>query len=433
MEPVLEGRSIKMDNDVAIKVDHVSKKYCKSLKRSMLYGMKDIGRNTVGLSSHSEKLRKDEFWAVDDISFEVKKGEVLGIIGMNGSGKTTMLKLLNGIFWPDKGKISISGKMGALIALGAGFHTMLTGRENIYVNGAILGMTKKEIDKKFDDIIEFADIGEFIDSPVKFYSSGMFVKLGFSIAINIEPEILLIDEVLSVGDLSFQNKSLRRMAELREKANAVVFVSHNLEHVRNLCDRVLMLNNGKQVFIGDTHEVIIAYEEITRKKQQISFKPSEGFSRYMHASSGDIVFRSGGIIDQNGNKVSMIQFGEDIRVFYEFEVNSSIEDAILSASIIDQKVNACIWQMSNDKDKMKSYDLKSGVYRLTVDFKSPQLSPGIYSPSISIRNRKTGELLEKIIGYVDPFIIGGDFISRGIVHPESEWKLDKIDEKICTR
>ncbi|MFQ6119424.1 MAG: ABC transporter ATP-binding protein, partial [Methanosarcinales archaeon] len=146
-----------MDDDIAIKVEHVSKKYCKSLKRSMFYGLKDIARNTLGLSSHSERLRKHEFWAVNDVSFEVRRGETLGIIGPNGSGKTTILKMLNGIFWPDKGKITINGSVGALIEVGAGFHPMLTGRENVYINGAILGMSKKETDEKFNDIVNFAD------------------------------------------------------------------------------------------------------------------------------------------------------------------------------------------------------------------------------------------------------------------------------------
>src|SRR4030042_3217494 len=185
-------------SEIAIKVEHVSKKYCKSLKRSMLYGVQDIGRNMVGLSSRSDRLRKNEFWAVDDISFEVKRGETLGIIGPNGAGKTTLLKMLNGIFWPDKGKITMKGEFGALIEIGAGFHPLLTGRENIYINAAILGMKKKYVDEKFEDIIKFADIGDFIDTPVKFYSSGMFVRLGFAVAVHCEPDILLVDEVLAV-------------------------------------------------------------------------------------------------------------------------------------------------------------------------------------------------------------------------------------------
>ena len=192
-----------MNDGVDIKVDHVSKKYCKSLKRSMSYGIWDIARNTLGLSSRSSRLRKDEFWAVDDVSFEVSRGETVGIIGPNGSGKTTLLKMLNGIFWPDKGKITVKGKVGALIAVGAGFHPALTGRENIYVNAAILGMTKKEVEERFDNILKFADIGDFLDTPVKYYSSGMYVRLGFAVAAHCDPDILLVDEVLAVGDAGF--------------------------------------------------------------------------------------------------------------------------------------------------------------------------------------------------------------------------------------
>jgi len=192
-----------MQNDVIVEVDHLSKKYCKSLRRSMRYGIEDIGRNLLGLRSRSGVLREGEFWALNNISFQIKKGEVVGIIGPNGSGKTTLLKLLNGIFWPDQGKITVCGKIGVLIELGAGFHPSLTGRENIYINAAILGMTKDEVNEKFDSIIDFADIGDFIDTPVKHYSSGMFVRLGFAVAVHSDPDILLIDEVLAVGDVQF--------------------------------------------------------------------------------------------------------------------------------------------------------------------------------------------------------------------------------------
>ena len=178
--------------DIAIRVNHVSKKFCRYLRKSMRYGMQDIGGNLLGMSTKPDMLRKDEFWAVDDVSFELHRGETLGIIGPNGSGKSTIFKMLNGIYMPDKGKIEIYGRVGALIEIGAGFHPMLTGRENIYVNAAIRGMTKEEVDEKFDDIIEFADIGDFIDTPVKHYSSGMFVRLGFAVAVHCEPGVLLI-------------------------------------------------------------------------------------------------------------------------------------------------------------------------------------------------------------------------------------------------
>jgi len=224
----------------------------------MLYGMMDIGRNVFGMSSRPDKLRKGEFWAVDNLSFELNKGETFGIIGPNGSGKTTLLKMLNGIFWPDKGKISIRGKVGALIAVGAGFHPMLTGRENISINAAIIGMTKRELERKFDDIVEFAEIGDFLDSPVKFYSSGMYVRLGFAVAVHCEPDLLLVDEVLAVGDVNFQNKCLKKMQEILDKTT-VIFVSHNMNSVRLLCNRCLALSKGKVLSMGDTSDVINVY------------------------------------------------------------------------------------------------------------------------------------------------------------------------------
>lgn len=412
----------------AVRVEGVSKKYCKSLKRSMLYGVKDIARNTFGLCSHSDKLRKNEFWALDDISFEVKKGETLGIIGPNGSGKTTLLKLLNGIFWPDKGKITVKGRVGALIQVGAGFHPLLSGRENVYINAAILGLTKKEIDAKFDEIVEFADIGDFLDVPVKHYSSGMFVRLGFAIAINIEPEILLIDEILSVGDLSFQNKSLRRLAELREKAHAVVFVSHNLEHVRTLCDKIIVLEHGKILFLGDTYKGVQKYEELTRDTRLKNVKMTHGLGKYKYYSSGDIEFLEGGIMDEKGKIIDEISIENDVIAFLRFRAKESIESAKISIAITDKTPVNCIWQYSNDKNREELYKFEKGEHFIKVKFKNPKLAPGVYSVSFSIRNQKTGEIYEKNLGYMPAFKVTGKAFERGIIYTESEWDLKKIGE-----
>lgn len=248
-----------MDNDTVIKVEYVSKKYCKSLKASMRYGIMDIGRNMFGLSSHSEKLKKGEFWALDNVSFDVKRGETLGIIGANGSGKTTLLKLLNGIFWPDKGRIAIKGKVGVLIEVGAGFHPLLTGRENIYINSAILGMKKKEVDKKFDAIVEFSDIGDFLDTPVKYYSSGMLVKLGFTVAVHSEPDILLIDEVLAVGDIQFQVKCFSKMKEFKEKGKTMILVTHDMGAVQKHTERTILLHRGSLCDIGTPKNAVNKY------------------------------------------------------------------------------------------------------------------------------------------------------------------------------
>lgn len=225
----------------------------------MLYGLADVAVSTFGRIPARNTLRKDEFWAIRNMSFELKPGECLGIIGPNGAGKTTLLKLLNGIILPDAGRITVAGRMGALIEVGAGFHPLLTGRENIYVNGAILGMGKREIAAKLNQIIAFSGLEEFIDTPVKFYSSGMYVRLGFSIAAYVEPELLLIDEALAVGDMEFQRSCQIRLAELTARGVAVVFVSHSMDLVQHFCHRVILMDRELPPKVGSFQDVFPDY------------------------------------------------------------------------------------------------------------------------------------------------------------------------------
>ena len=392
----------------------------------MIYGMKDIGRNIFHISTKSNELRKDEFWALKNTSFEVKKGECLGIIGANGSGKSTLLKLLNGIYMPDEGRITINGKVGALIQIGAGFNPMLSGRENIYVSASILGMSKKEIDEKFDSIVQFAGIGDFLDMPVKNYSSGMYVRLGFSIAVNIEPEVLLIDEVLAVGDLSFRYKSLRRLAELRDKTHAVIFVSHNMEQIINLCDNVMVLDNGRTIFMGETYDAIHKYEELTRDVRLKNLKRTYGLGKYKYYSSGDIEFLEGGVMDNFGKQIEEISMEDDIISFLRFRVKNPIENAKVGMTILNMRGVQCIWQFSNDIDKRKVYKFERGEHLVKVRFKKPKLVPGIYTLSFSIRNQKSGEVYEKNLGYMPTFKVTGKAFERGVIYAESEWGQSKI-------
>jgi len=248
------------EGEVIVSVNNISKKFCKNLKRSMAYGIVDLSKNLLGKKPNSTELRRDEFWAIDDISFELKKGEALGLIGVNGSGKTTLLRLLAGIFPPDKGEIIVKGRVGALIAVGAGFHPHMTGRENIYLNGAILGMSREEINSKFQDIVDFAEIANFLDAPVSTYSSGMRVRLGFSIATAIHPDLLLLDEILAVGDRPFRLKCFQRIGEILEKS-AVIFVSHDIVQISRICNWVMMLHKGRNVFAGETETGIEKYLE----------------------------------------------------------------------------------------------------------------------------------------------------------------------------
>lgn len=235
-----------MDNEILVKVEGVSKKFCRNLKRSLWYGLKDMSAEVLGGRGNHDQLRKDEFWAVKDVRFELKRGECLGLLGHNGAGKSTLLKMLNGLIKPDKGSITMKGRIGALIELGAGFNPILTGRENIYINGQILGFTKREVDAKFDAIVEFAEINEFIDMPVQNYSSGMKVRLGFAIAAQMEPDILIIDEVLAVGDLGFRIKCFNKITDLL-KDTAVIFVSHQMPQVLRICNIAMLMNHGDVV------------------------------------------------------------------------------------------------------------------------------------------------------------------------------------------
>ena len=245
-------------SDVLLKVKGLKKRFCRDLKRSLFYGIEDIGRDCLGLQARQE-LRKGEFWANDDISFELRRGECLGLIGGNGAGKSTLLKQIAGLIKPDAGSIEINGRVGALIELGAGFNPLLSGRENIYINGAVLGMGKREIDGKLDKILAFADIGEFIEAPVQSYSSGMKVRLGFAVAAHMEPDILLIDEVLAVGDARFSMRCFDRLLQIQRNC-AIVVVSHNPTYLERVCTEALFLKRGKGLKHGTLDETLRAYE-----------------------------------------------------------------------------------------------------------------------------------------------------------------------------
>ena len=255
------------DPDVLVRVEGVSKKFCLSLKKSLWYGLKDMGNELVGRRHGGHGgLRPKEFWAVHDVGFEVKRGECLGLIGRNGAGKTTLLKMLNGLIKPDAGRIEMRGRVGALISLGAGFNPILTGRENIHVNASVLGLSRREIDAKMEEIIDFAEIGDFLDTPVQNYSSGMAVRLGFAVASSLEPDVLLLDEVLAVGDTRFRAKCYNRIGKLLSRA-AVIFVTHEMNYIGRICNSVMLLNRGRMTFQGEPAAGIAAYETDNRGRE----------------------------------------------------------------------------------------------------------------------------------------------------------------------
>jgi lipopolysaccharide transport system ATP-binding protein len=371
-----------MDNDVVVKAENVSKKYCKNLKRSILYGVTDIGRNLCGLSSRPECLREKEFWAIDDVSFELKKGEALGLIGPNGSGKSTLLKMLNGIFWPDKGKISIRGRVGALIEVGAGFHPMLTGRENVYVNAAILGMTKQEVEAKFDDIVNFAEIGDFIDAPVKTYSSGMYVRLGFAVAAHCDPEILLVDEVLAVGDINFQHKCLRLMTDLLDKCT-IIFVSHSPQTVRFLCKKVLFLNNGSIKYFGEASKGIDDYVSYMISRTSTSSNGLTNGSNY----DSKVELMSIKFFDRNHKETLEIDAGDPLLMECSFNVSKQIHKVIVGVAFyLDARERSFICYSSQMPNK-EFYDLANGEHKFHFRIPRVNLKAGIYHIAIIISEK----------------------------------------------
>ena len=250
-----------------VKVEQVTKKFCRRLRYSLWYGLVDLGAELTAQHGNGElHLRHAEFLAVDDVSFELRRGECIGLIGHNGAGKSTLLKMLNGLVRPDKGKITMRGRVGALIELGAGFSPILTGRENLYINGAVLGFSKSEIDAKFDEIVDFAELDDAIDAPVQTYSSGMYVRLGFAVAAQLNPDIFLIDELLAVGDTGFRMKCFQHLLDMKDAGKSIVVVSHNMIDINRVCDRVVVLESGTKIYDGDVSSGIATYESLSSKR-----------------------------------------------------------------------------------------------------------------------------------------------------------------------
>ena len=417
-----------LGEDVVLRVEHLSKKFCRTLKRSMFYGTIDIARSMMGIGYETGNLRKAEFWALDDVSFELRRGETLGIIGVNGSGKSTLLRLISGIFPPDKGSISFKGRIGALIAVGAGFHPYMTGRENIYLNGTILGMTRKEIDQKIDEIIDFAEIGEFLEAPVNVYSSGMRVRLGFSIAVHCDPDILLVDEVLSVGDLSFRNKSLRKMDEFRKKANALIFISHNLEQIRVLCDRVIILDQGKVLFNGDTDEGLIKYENLSKDSRVASINAyidKRSVFRTLRSDGERLTLDDFGVVNKNNVKVNKIGTNDELRIFFDLALNEELEEIYFTVAVVNETKNVdCIWIKSNDYSRYSFKNLKTGKYRVLVIIPEHHLGPGVYFLNIAARSAISNEEFFHARTNVAFSVKSINHLERGIILSENTWNLE---------
>jgi lipopolysaccharide transport system ATP-binding protein len=355
-------------SDILVEVEGLSKKFCKDLKTSLWYGVKDLSANVFG-NQQPLGLREKEFWAVKDINFTLRRGECLGLIGHNGAGKSTLLKILNGLINPDEGKITIRGKVGALIELGAGFNPILSGRENIYNNGAVLGFTKAEIDAKVEEIIDFSEIREFIDMPVQNYSSGMKVRLGFAVAVEMEPDVLIIDEVLAVGDIGFRTKCLNRISKMLPTC-VTIFVSHSMPQIARVVNRIVLLEKGCNVI--DTNNISLAIE----KYYSTFHKENEN---NIITGNKNVDLLEFFINDLNTESIINIPFNSEVKFKVNLKVSSNVKNYFISYAFIDidTKIVANLFSSIQDvsfsakgiveiETKMDGLNLGAGNYKISI-------------------------------------------------------------------
>jgi ABC-type polysaccharide/polyol phosphate transport system ATPase subunit len=310
------------------------------------------------------RTRREAFWALKDLSFEIKQGESIGLIGPNGSGKTTTLKLLCGILRQTKGDIFKRGRIGALIEVGAGFHGDLTGRENIYLNGSIMGMKKREIDKKVDEIVAFAEVEDFIETPVKRFSSGMYIRLGFSVAAHLEPDILLIDEVLAVGDLQFQKKCIGKIREIMENGCTMIFVSHNMGTVESVCERSLLLHHGEIIQDGVSNQVINRYLRMMSEKLEVYHEASPVHDNQL----ANIISLT--LLNENGKIVQEPRSGEPMTIRFTYHIFKKINNPTLSFVICTED-GTIVFETKTRRDDFK---ISGAVGLSSVDFQIEELS-----------------------------------------------------------
>jgi lipopolysaccharide transport system ATP-binding protein len=365
-------------------VENLSKKFCKDLKTSLWYGVKDLWSGVTG-NKNERQLRNKEFWAVKDISFTLRRGECLGLIGHNGAGKSTLLKILNGLINPDAGKVTIKGRVGALIELGAGFNPILSGRENIYNNGAILGFSRKEIDSKLDEIIAFAELEEFIDMPVQNYSSGMKVRLGFAVAAQMEPDVLIIDEVLAVGDLGFVLKCFKTIDTILPKT-AIVFVSHNMPMVSRICNHIILMENGKAKYQGEdvAKGIDLYYTRFVNNESNVVF------------DDGSIELEEVQLLDPTtGEPVEKLNWGEDLKLYFRFKLKRVFEEVPIFKIIIFDKEQRPV-AILKENDENSAIKITDGIINFVISHKNIQLSKGVYTLNLLVaEGRIQAPLLRK--------------------------------------
>lgn len=412
----------------AIEVNGIWKKYRRGEK---IYSLRDLipqlSKNLFSPSPNGKDgLQEEEFWVLKDINFEVQKGEIIGIIGPNGAGKSTILKLLSRIIKPTQGEIKVKGRLSALIEVTAGFHPDFTGRENVYFNGAIYGMSKAEIDRKFDQIVEFSGVREFIDTPVKRYSSGMSARLGFAVAAHVDPDVLLVDEVLSVGDMYFQAKCAEKIRELVKTGATIIFISHSISAIQSLCQRVLMLNQGEIVKAGLPEDVIPYYENIVIKEQEDELKLRLAkIGNKLQLGEGTICHISAIRIGNSlGQEKEDFAFEEPLQLSFDYDIKGAAQDIAIQYDITRADGTNCC--TGNTRDHGFSLKKVAGKNSMKIDIGSLPLSPGAYYAKVSIWDK---DMINLYVAQRKRFNINSKgiiFKTKAAIIPKVVWSVNGL-------
>lgn len=410
-----------MGTPVAVRLDDTGKRYTKYEDNPMLV--------TAALRLRAG-TRRSQLWAIRHVDMEINEGECFGVIGRNGSGKSTLLQMLAGVTAPTEGRVAIRGRVAPLISVGVGFHPELTGRENVYVNGTILGLRRTEIDAKLEEIISFAEIAKFIDTPVKFYSSGMVVRLGFSVAVQSRPDVLLVDEVLAVGDIAFQAKCAQRMKEIRDVGTTVVVVTHNLNMVRQMCARAILLHDGEVRYSGDTAEAIARYHTLLDESRE-----PENDSTVEQIVPGVARISTYELLDATGHPAGMVSAGDEISFRVQSHFDQAVEDPIIGLTIETATGTPVYYDDSWDvhPGAVPAGGELSCRLHLRADFPT-----GTYLVSFTLRAHWAGQILAvspPMSFYVDgrPIVHGvADFHVRFDMTSSGAKPVDSASEQECS-
>jgi lipopolysaccharide transport system ATP-binding protein len=415
--------------DVVLSVRNVSKKFARDLKRSMAYGFLDMVREIASARRHTAELRPSEFWAVDNVSFDLWRGESLGLVGRNGSGKSTLLRLISGIFKPDKGSVRYEGKIAALIALGAGFNPVLTGRENVITNLAILGLSRREIQERVEEVLDFADIGDAIDAPLQTYSSGMSARLGFACAIHTRPDILLIDEVLSVGDAKFRGKCYRKLHELRRSGVATILVTHNVNAVLSMTDRAIYLSKGRMVMNGAPAAVMSRYEEDLVAIVDAQPAAVNGPADPQPHDRVGLTIDSVRFVDDRGHARDPVVAGRPAQMSVRYRATRDIPEVglgVIVRELVDE--SEVVLNLHSERDG-KVFAVGPGQGTIDVSFPALGLRPGLYTAKVYLS--APGMYQYDMVESYRFRVVAKENMSQCLYYQPREWRMHVLDAAVA--